>query len=76
MGWVLKLIQDLEMVPSTYFKKLEATDNIRECRVQFGSNVHRLLGFFSDSAIITLTHGFSKKRQKTPRGELASTASL
>jgi len=26
--WVLKLIQDLEMIPSTYFKKLEATDDI------------------------------------------------
>lgn len=43
--WVLKLIQDLDTVPATYFKKLEGTDDIWECRVQFGSNIYRLLGF-------------------------------
>ncbi len=68
--WVLKLIQELETVPSTYFKKLEATDDIWECRVQFGSNTYRLLGFFSGGSIIILTHGFSKKSQKTPRNEI------
>jgi hypothetical protein len=26
--WVLKLIKELEAVPSTYFKKLEGTDDI------------------------------------------------
>jgi len=68
--WVLKLIQDLEMVPSTYFKRLEATDGIWECRVQFGSRTYRLLGFFSEDALIILTHGFSKKTQKTPKAEI------
>jgi phage-related protein len=68
--WVLKLVQDLEMVPSTYFKKLEATDDIWECRIQFGSQNYRLLGFFFESSFIILTHGFSKKSQKTPRSEI------
>jgi phage-related protein len=68
--WVLKLLQELEMVPSTYFKKLEATDDIWECRVQLGSSTYRLLGFFSEGGIIILTHGFSKKSQKTPRNEI------
>jgi phage-related protein len=68
--WVLKLLQELEMVPSTYFKKLEATDDIWECRVQHGSNAYRLLGFFSENGLIVLTHGFSKKSQKTPRSEI------
>jgi len=68
--WVLKLIEDLEMIPSTYFKKLEATEDIWECRVQFGSNTYRLLGFFSEDATFMLTHGFSKKSQKTPKNEI------
>jgi phage-related protein len=68
--WVLKLIQELETVPSTYFKKLEATDDIWECRVQLGSNTYRLLGFFSEGGVIILTHGFPKKSQKTPRNEI------
>jgi phage-related protein len=68
--WVLKLIQDLEMIPSAYFKKLEATDNIWECRVRVGSNAYRFLAFFLENAVIVLTHGFSKKSQKTPRKEI------
>jgi phage-related protein len=68
--WVLKLIQDLEMIPSTYFKKLEATEGLWECRVRLGSNAYRFLGFFSENAVIVLTHGFSKKSQKTPRNEI------
>jgi phage-related protein len=68
--WVLKLIQELEVVPSTYFKKLEATDDIWECRVQWGPNTYRLLGFISEKRVIVLTHGFLKKSQKTPRNEI------
>jgi len=68
--WVLKLIQELETVPSTYFKKLEGTDDIWECRVQLGSNIYRFLGFFFQKGVIVLTHGFSKKSQKTPRSEI------
>ena len=68
--WVLKLIQDLEMIPSTYFKKLEATEDLWECRVQHGSNAYRFLAFFSKRSIVVLTHGFSEKSQKTPRKEI------
>jgi phage-related protein len=68
--WVLKLIQDLEMIPSAYFKKLDATDDIWECRVRLGSDAYRLLAFFSKSAVIVFTRGFSKKSQKTPRREI------
>jgi phage-related protein len=68
--WVLKLIQELETVPSTYFKKLESTDDLWECRVQFRGNTYRLLAFLSEGGTIVLTHGFSKKTQKTPRNEI------
>jgi len=68
--WLLKLIQELETVPSTYFKKLEGTDDIWECRVQLGSNAYRLLGFFFQKGVVVLTHGFSKKSRKTPRSEI------
>jgi len=64
------IIQELEAVPSTYFKKLEGTDDIWECRVQLGSNIYRFLGFFFRKGVIILTHGFSKKSQKTPRSEI------
>jgi len=67
--WVLKLLEDLEIVPSSYFKKLVGTEEIWECRIQFGSNTYRIFCFFIDNSVI-LIHGFVKKSQKTPAGEI------
>jgi phage-related protein len=68
--WVLKLLEDLDVVPSSYFKKLIGTEEIWECRIQFGSNAYRLLCFFLDRSVVVLTHGFVKKSQKTPVHEI------
>jgi phage-related protein len=64
-------LEDLEIVPSSYFKKLVGTEEIWECRIQFGSNTYRIFCFFIDNSVI-LTHGFVKKSQKTPAGEIES----
>jgi len=68
--WVLKLIEDLEFVPATYFVKLPGTEEIWECRVNFSSNTYRFLGFFKDKSTVVMTHGFMKKTKKTPRREI------
>jgi len=65
--WVLKLIEDLEQVPSKYFKKLVNTQNLWEVRVSAGSNIFRLIGFFDSRNIVVVAHGFQKKTQKTPK---------
>ena len=65
--WVLRLIRELNPIPSNYFSKLVNTDDIWEVRVQFGGNIFRLLGFLYDTKLIVLTHGFQKKTQKTPK---------
>jgi phage-related protein len=70
VAWVLQLIEDLEVVPSQYFKKLVNTDEIWEVRVQQGGNIFRLLGFFDGATLIVLTNGFAKKSQKTPAEEI------
>jgi phage-related protein len=67
--WVLRLLEDLEIVPSTYFKKLTGT-NIWECRIHHGQNSYRIFCFFDSHSIIVLTHGFMKKTQKTPKEEI------
>ena len=69
--WVLRLIEELDVVPRQYFQKMVNTDDIWEVRVQFGGNIFRILGFFAGSAELILTNGFIKKRQKTPRQEIA-----
>ncbi len=68
--WVLKLIEDLEIVPSTYFKKLVSTEEIWECRIQLGSNAYRMFCFFDGHSVVVLTHGMVKKTQKTPQREI------
>ena len=41
--WVLMVAEEMVTLPTTYFKKLAGTDDIWECRVQFGSNDYRIL---------------------------------
>src|SRR3989304_5434048 len=68
--WVLELIEELDIVPVQYFKKLIDTENIWEVRIQFGNDIFRLLGFFESGALLIITNGFAKKKQKTPPQEI------
>ncbi|HWS16335.1 MAG TPA: type II toxin-antitoxin system RelE/ParE family toxin [Candidatus Methylomirabilis sp.] len=68
--WVLMVAEELDILPTTYFKKLVGSDDIWECRVQFGSNDYRILCFHEGGSVLVLTHGFMKKTQKTPAKEI------
>jgi phage-related protein len=68
--WIIKLLEDLDIIPATYFKKLVGTKEIWECRIKFGSNSYRILCFFIDKLEIVLTHGFIKKTKKIPKLEI------
>lgn len=46
------------------------SDGIFELRTVQGTNINRILYFFSSRNEIVLTHGFVKKTQKTPRREI------
>jgi len=70
IAWVLKLIREIDLIPSKYFKKLVNTDDIWETRVDVGKNTFRLLGFFHGRELIILTNSFQKKSQKTPLKEI------
>src|SRR3990172_2321455 len=56
--WVLMVAEELDTLPTTYFKKL------------FGSNDYRILCFHAGGSVLVLTHGFMKKTQKTPAKEI------
>ena len=70
VSWVLSLIEDIDIVPSTYFRKLVSTEEIWECRIQLGSNAYRIFCFFDGNSVVVLTHGMIKKTQKTPQREI------
>ena len=64
--WTLKLIEDLPIVPSQYFKKLINTDDIWEVRVLIKNDIFRILGFFDRDDLVVLNYAFQKKTQKIP----------
>jgi phage-related protein len=67
--WVLKIIEDLDIVPEKYFKKLDSTD-IWECRIDFSGNTYRILGFIHNRSNVILTNGFMKKTRKIPKQKI------
>ena len=67
----MQLVEELDVVPRQYFKKLVDSEGICEVRIQFGNDIFRLLGFFDGGALLILTNGFAKKTQKTPPQEIA-----
>ena len=68
--WVLSLVEDLEIIPTKYYKKLKGTDSIYECRIDMDGNTYRILGFFYGQDFIILTNSFMKKTKKTPKTEI------
>jgi phage-related protein len=67
--WVLKIVEDLDIVPEKYFKKLQSYD-IWECRIDFAGNTYRILGFIHNGSNVVLTNGFTKKTRKVPKQEI------
>ncbi|MBF0378910.1 MAG: type II toxin-antitoxin system RelE/ParE family toxin [Desulfamplus sp.] len=70
VAWVLKLIRELDYVPSNYLKKLVNTDGIWEVIIDIGKDTFRILCFFCDNELIILTNFFQKKSRKTPIKEI------
>ena len=44
--WALQVMEERNIVPASYFKKLEGTEDIWECRGQHGTNTFRILDVF------------------------------
>ena len=68
--WVLRLIERLDRVPSSYFKKLIGAEDIWECRVPTQRGTYRFFGFFIRGNELILTHGYTKKAQRTDPREI------
>lgn len=69
-NWTLQLIATIERVPQKYFKHITDSKGLYEIRVESGSNIYRVFGFFDEEKMIILINGFQKKTQKTPKGEI------
>ncbi len=68
--WTIRLIEDVEFVPSIYLKSISETDGIYEIRIQAGSDIFRIFCFFDKENLIVIGNGFQNKTQKTPKNEI------
>jgi putative component of toxin-antitoxin plasmid stabilization module len=55
--WTLSLLEELDVLPSSYFKKLVNSDGIWEVRISLGSDIYRIFCFFTGKSVVILTHG-------------------
>ena len=68
--WVLDIVESMDLVPASYFKKLDGTNDIWEVRADLGNDAFRLLGFMHRGNFVVLTNGFAKKTKKAPLAEI------
>ena len=68
--WTIRLIEDVEVVPSIYLKSITGTNGLYEIRIQTGSDIFRIFCFFDKENLVVIGNGFQKKTQKTPKNEI------
>lgn len=66
----LRLLEELDVVPSSILKHLEGKKGLYEIRSTFGNDAFRIFCCFDEGRIIVLLGGFQKKTRKTPLREI------
>lgn len=70
IDWVFELIKVTDKIPKKFFEHLTGTNGIYEIRVEYESNIYRILCFFDKGNLVVLINSFQKKTQKTPSSEI------
>lgn len=76
IDFVIDLIRNVERVPIKFLKYLEGTDGLYEIRVSAVSGSIRIFSFFDEGKQIILINCFTKKSNKTPKGEIIKALKL
>ncbi len=63
---ILRVIEEVEVIPSNHIRHLEGTEGLYEIRVIFGGKLFRVFCFFDSGKMVILLSGFQKKSTKTP----------
>jgi phage-related protein len=71
IDWVFEIVKTTDHIPRKFFDHLKGSDGIFEIRIEYESNIYRILCFFDKENIVVLVNSFQKKTQKTPPKEIA-----
>ena len=72
--YAIDMLKTGQRVSSKFVKYLR--DDIFELRAEYNGNIYRVFFIFDDGNVVILFHGFQKKTQKTPKGELERALTL
>ena len=70
IDWVFEIVKSAEHIPKKFFDHLTGSDGIFEIRIEYESNIYRVLCFFDKGNLVVLINSFQKKTQKTPPKEI------
>jgi len=73
---ILRIIEEIDIIPKNYLKRIEGTNGLFEIRVVFGSDIFRVFCFFDRGNLVVLLSGFQKKTRKTPAKEIEKAVRL
>ncbi|MBN9350422.1 MAG: type II toxin-antitoxin system RelE/ParE family toxin [Chitinophagaceae bacterium] len=71
IDWVFEIVKNADHIPKKFFDHLTGSDGIFEIRIEYESNIYRVLCFFDKGNLVVLINSFQKKTQKTPPKEIA-----
>lgn len=66
---VLRLIEELEVIPVTFLKHIDVTVGLYEVRVSYRRKAFRIFCYFH-AGLVVLLNAFLKKSQKTPKAQI------
>ena len=70
IDWVFEIVKSADHIPKKFFDHLTGSDGIFEIRIEYESNIYRVLCFFDKGNLVVLINSFQKKTQKTPPKEI------
>jgi len=71
IDWVFEIVKTADHIPKKFFDHLTGSDGLFEIRIEYESNIYRVLCFFDKGNLVILVNSFQKKTQKTPPKEIA-----
>ena len=70
IDWVFEIVKTADHIPKKFFDHLTGSNGLFEIRIEFESNIYRVLCFFDKGNLVILINSFQKKTQKTPSKEI------
>ena len=68
--YVFELIRQVDRVPGKFLAPITGYEGLFEIRIEYQSNIYRILICFDQERLVVLFNGFQKKTQRTPKREI------